>query len=160
MKLQITILILYIFNFSFGQVDDSLIRLKVLKKNVIGKEFTFGKWNQKGKTETKLTYLGSVKTKKGKIYKIINSTWIWGISARATNRILIYNNQNQYLGNYYITTSNDLPTELKNGYLIFKNSSKNCDEKIVTKVNFRNGIPSTFFRKCNNEFGDFYNFEG
>lgn len=158
MKLKITFLIFFLSYFSFGQIDDSKIRLEVLKKSVIGKEFTFGKWNEKGQTETNLTYLGSIKTKKGKVYKIMNSVWIWGMSARATNRILVFNDRNQYLGNYSVTTSNDLPTEFKNGYLIFKNTDKDCDKKVITKVNFRNGLPKSFYRKCNNEFGDIYSF--
>ena len=89
----------------------------------------------------------------------MNSVWIWGMSGRATNRILIYNEKNQYLGNYYLTTSSDLPTKLKNGYLIFTNTDKDCDVKIVTRINFMNGIPKSFYRKCNKEYGDFYNFE-
>jgi len=159
MKHKITLLLFILSYLSFGQIDDSKIRLEVLKKSIIGKEFTFGKWNEKGETETNLTYLGSVKTKRGKVYKIMNSVWIWGMSGRATNRILIYNEKNQYLGNYYLTTSSDLPTKLKNGYLVFKNTDKDCDVKIVTRINFKNGIPKSFFRKCNNEYGDIYNFE-
>lgn len=61
------------------QVNDGNIRLKVLRKNIIGKEFIFGKWNVKGGTETHLKYLGQVKTSTGKIYKIMNSVWIWGL---------------------------------------------------------------------------------
>lgn len=159
MKTKITILIFFLSYIAFSQVDDSKSRLKVLRKNIIGKEFTFGKWSEKGGTETNLTYLGSVTTKKGKVFKIMNSVWIWGMSGRATNRILIYNEKNQYLGNYYLTTSSDLPTKLKNGYLIFTNTDKDCDAKIVTRINFTNGIPKSFYRKCNQEYGDFYSFE-
>lgn len=101
MKIKITYIIFFVSTFIFGQADDSKIRTIVLKKNIIGKEFTFGKWNKVGDTETNLTYLGSIKTKHGKIYKIMNYVWIWGLSGRATNRILIFNDRNQYLGNYY-----------------------------------------------------------
>lgn len=149
----------FVSAFLFGQANESKIRTIILEKNIVGKEFTFGKWNEEGGTETNLTYLGRVKTKNGKIYKIMNYTWIWGLSARATNRILIFNEKNQYLGNYYLTTINDLPTELKSSYLIFKNTDEDCDKNIVTKINFNNGIPKSFFRKCNKEYGDIFSFE-
>lgn len=145
MKLQFAFLFLFISKISFGQIDDSNIRLIVLKKNIIGKEFTFGECDQKGGTETTLKYLGSVKTKKGNIYKIMSYVWTWGMSCRETNRILIFNNQNQYLGNYYMNSFCDLPTQLKNGYLIFNNSSQDCDRQIEKPINFKNGIPKNIF---------------
>jgi len=159
MKLKVTFLLFFLSYISFGQIDDSNFRLEVLKKNIIGKEFTIGKWNEKGETETSLKYLGIVTTKNGKVYKIMNSVWYWGTSGRATSRILIFNDKNQYLGNYYVTSSSDLPTKLDNGFLIFENTDSDCDKKVKTKVDFRNGIPKSFYRKCNNEFGDIYNFE-
>ncbi|MFB9078708.1 hypothetical protein ACFFWB_15055 [Flavobacterium procerum] len=96
------ILIIIMPKFGNAQVKDEHLRLEVLHKNKIGKEFIFGKWNDKGGTETSLTYLGILKTDKGKAYKIMNSVWTWGMSCRSTSRILIFNAKNQYLGNYYI----------------------------------------------------------
>lgn len=160
MKLNIAIVFLLLISSAvLGQTDNRDYRVEVLKKDIIGKEFTFGKWNEEGASETKLKYLGTVKTEKGKVYKIMNSIWIWGFSKRATNRILIFNQKNQYLGNYYITTLNELPTEIKNCYLIFKNVDKDCDKNVETKINFKYGIPKTIFRKCDNEYGDEYSFE-
>jgi hypothetical protein len=130
-----------------GQVNDKNIRLDVLHKSVIGKEFVFGKWDDQGGTETRLKYLGSIKTEKGNKYKIMNSIWIWGLSHRATNRILIFNGRNQYLGNFAVTTVTDLPTELKNGILIFRNTDTDCDKKAVSKINFKKGLPKEFFRE-------------
>lgn len=112
-------LVLLIPIFVISQINDQNIRIKALQKGLTGKELVFGKWNEKGKTETHLTYLGTVKTNQGKTYKILNSIWIWGLSHRATNRILIFNANNQYLGNYYVTLNTDLPTKLKNRILIF-----------------------------------------
>lgn len=160
MKFNITIILLLILSCTiFSQNDSRDYRLVVLKKNIIGKEFTFGKWNEDGATETRLKYLGTVKTERGKIYKIMNSIWIWGLSSRATNRILIFNQKDQYLGNYYITMLNELPTEVKNGYLIFKNIEGDCNKVVETRINFKNGIPKTIFRKCDNESGNEYSFE-
>ncbi len=159
MKTYITFLIIISFTFGFCQTDNRDYRLEVLKKKIIGKEFVYGKWTVKGETETRLKYLGRVDAKNGKVYKIMNSVWIWGLSERATNRILVFNQKNQYLGNYNITMLNDLPTELKNGYLIFKNIDKDCDKSIETKIDFNYGIPKSIFRKCSAESGGEYNFE-
>jgi hypothetical protein len=159
-RLLIFILIFGFFNFGKSQINDYNIRLLILRKNLVGKEFVFGKWNEKGGTETHLTYLGKVRTRNGKIYKIINSLWIWGLSSRATSRILIFNGKNQYLGNYSVSTDCDLPTKLKNGNLIFENLCSECDKNVVSKVSFKNGLPKKFFRECNNKYGDIYSFDG
>lgn len=142
------------------QINDQNIRLKVLRKNIIGKEFIFGNWNEKGGTETHLKYLGKVKTPDRKIYKFMNSVWVWGLSKRATNRILIFNEKNQYLGNYNVSVTLDLPTELHNGILIFRNLDSNCDKKVASKINLKNGLPKEFFRECKNKSGDIYSFDG
>lgn len=160
MKLKLTLIFFGLFFFGNSQTNDTDIRGIVLQKNQIGKKFVFGKWNEKGETETHLTYLGKVETKNGKTYKVLNSTWIWGLSSRATNRILIFNGNNQYLGNYYLTLDTDLPTELKNGKLIFKNLDSNCDKKIASEINLKNGIPKQFFRQCKDDYGDIYSFDG
>jgi len=160
MKIKFTIsLLLILSNVVFGQTDNRNCRIEVLKKAIIGKEFKFGKWNEEDGTETRLKYLGTLKTEKGKVYKIMNSIWIWGLSKRATNRILIFNQENQYLGNYYITMLNELPTEIKNDCLIFKNIDEDCNKNIETKINFKYGIPKTIFRKCKSDSGEEYSFE-
>ena len=153
-------LIFGFFNIGKSQVNDTNIRLVTLHKNLVGKEFVFGKWNEKGGTETHLTYLGKIKTKNGKIYKIMNSTWIWGLSGRATSRILIFNGKNQYLGNYYVSTDCDLPTKFINGILIFENLCPECDKYVTSKVSFQNKLPEKFFRECKNKYGNIYNFDG
>lgn len=139
---------------------DHAIRLDVLLKNQIGKVYVFGKWTERGTFETHLTYLGEVKAKNNQVFKIMNSTWIHGLSARATNRILVFNGNNEYIGNYYVSTIGDLPTELKNGALVFKNMNNDCDQNIVSKISLKNGLPKQFFRKCKGLYGDFYSFEG
>lgn len=146
--------------YGISQINDHNIRLKVLRKKIIGKEFVFGKWNEKDGTETHLTYLGVVKSNQGKIYKIMNSVLLWGLSRRATNRILIFNEKNQYLGNYHVTLNTDLPTQLKNRILLFQNTDSDCDKSITSKVSFKNGLPREFFRECKNGYGDIYSFDG
>lgn len=142
-----------------GQVNDQAIRQKVLQKARIDSIFIFGKWTEKGGTETHLKYLGQVTTKHGQTFKIVNSMWFWGLSHRATSRILIFTADNTYVGNYYVTVTSDLPTKMTNGNLIFKNTDNDCDPKKVTVVNLKNGLPKQFFRKCNGEYGDIYSFD-
>lgn len=140
------------------QINDAIIRQEVLEKNIINREFVFGKWTEKGGTETHLKYLGKVKTSGGKVYKIMNSVWNWGWSKRATNAILIYDGKNQYLGKYTVSMTLDLPTELQNGILIFRNLD--CNKNIASKINLKNGLPKRFFREYKNKSGDIYSFDG
>ncbi|MEO9020693.1 MAG: hypothetical protein ABI237_14060 [Ginsengibacter sp.] len=149
-----------LFAFSaVGQVNDRNIQQQVLEKGIIDSVFVFGKWTEKSQTETQLKYLGKVTTKKGQTFKIMNSIWLWGLSKRATSRILIFNLKNQYVGNYYLSVTDQLPTSLRNGKLIFTNLSNGCDKKVITTINLNNGFPKQIFRKCNAKYGDTYRFE-
>ena len=153
--LTLTIAVSYVY----GQVNDQTIRQRVLKKAIIDRTFIFGKWTDKGGTETHLQYLGQVTTKHGQIYKILNSMWFWGLSHRATSRILVFNQDNKYVGNYYVTVTTDLPTKMKSGKLIFENTKEECDKKIKTIVDLKNGLPTQFFRKCKDKFQNIYSFD-
>jgi len=99
-----------------------------------------------------------IKTKKGTTYKILNSVWIWGLSHRATSRLLIYNRLNQYIGQYHVTLTSDLPHSVKNNQLIFINSEDDCDPKLITRIDLSKGIPKQFFLKCKGNMGDIYTF--
>lgn len=70
---------------------------------------------------------------------------------------MIYNKNNDYLGNYNVWKIDDLPVRLENGILIFKNK-KECNQNIINKVDLNNGIPNKIFLKCEGENGDLYNF--
>lgn len=142
----------------FGQVDDEKIKKDVLEKNKIGETFTYGTWNKKGEDETHLTYLGTV-TNGNIVYKLMTSCWIWGHSKRATNRILIYDINNKYLGNYYLTMRCDLPKMINNNTLIFDRSQCDDCDNILSTVDFSNGIPESFFINCSKNSGDVYSFD-
>lgn len=145
--------------YSNAQVNDQAIRQKILEKAIVDSSFIFGKWTEKGGTETHLKYLGQVTTKHGQTFKILNSSWFWGLSHRATSRILVFNDKNKYVGNYYVTMTTDLPTKMKNGKLIFKNIGEDCDKNLTTIVNLKNGLPKQFFRKCKGKYGDIYSLD-
>lgn len=157
----IRVLLFLCISISFSgnsQINNDKIHLIALQKKLIGKKLIFGKWTKKGETETHLTYLGIVKTNQGKTYNIMNSTRIWGLSRRSTNRILIFNGKNQYLGNYPVTVYKDLPTKLTNKVLVFQNTDSQCNKNIASKISLKNGLPKIFFRECNNGYGDIYMF--
>ena len=160
--MKITLLIfslLFIIAGVNAQVNDNKIRQQVLNKSITDSTFIFGKWNTNGNTETHLKYLGEVRTVNGTVFKLMNSIWVWGLSHRATNRILVFNNKNQFVGNYYVTTTDDLPDKLENNKLIFTNSNKQtCDIKLITEIDFSNGLPKSFFIKCKGTDGDIYTF--
>ncbi|MCX2575366.1 hypothetical protein [Pedobacter sandarakinus] len=153
------ILLLFKTLSKYAQTNDENIRLLVFQKRVLNKTFVFGKWTENGGTETQLTYLGEVKTKTGRNLKVVNSVWLWGLSKRATSRILIFNNENKYLGNYLLTMIHELPNELTNGNLIFKNSVGDCEKNQTTAINLKNGLPKQLFRNCEKDEGDVFSFQ-
>ncbi|MFD2942781.1 hypothetical protein [Flavobacterium notoginsengisoli] len=159
-KIFFILVIMGVSELGYAQVNNENIRLEVLRKNVVDKEFIFGKWDDKGGTETSLTYLGILKTDKGRTYKIMNYIWTWGMSCRSTSRILVFNAKNHYLGNYYTITASNLPKKIEDGILIFENKSPECNKKIISKISFKNGLPKEIFKRCNSDYGDSFTFDG
>jgi hypothetical protein len=129
-----------------------------LEKAIVDSMFIFSRWTEKGGTETHLTYLGQVTTKHGQTFKILNSSLFWGLSHHATSDILVFNDRNQYVGNYYVTMITDLPTKMESGKLIFENTDEDCDKNLTTILDLKNGLPKQFFRKCKGMYGDIYSF--
>jgi hypothetical protein len=142
-----------------GQVNDQNIRRTVLEKGIVDSLFIFGKWTEKGQTETHLKYLGQFTSKSGRTFKIINSSWFWGLSHRATSCILIFNEKNQYVGKYNLTMTYDLPSKLQNDKLVFTNiDDKNCNKNLTTSIDLTKGLPRQIFKLCNGNQGDLFKF--
>ena len=148
------------FTFSaFGQVNPSKDRQLVLRYNKVGKTYIFDRSKKEDRNRTEITYLGNLKTKDGRIFKILISRWYWGPVPRAASRIVVFYNKNQYMGNYYIDMTYDLPSRIENNSLVFENKEReDCDPSIITRISFTNGIPKQFFLECKNKFGDIYSF--
>ena len=156
---KISTLFLFLSLNLFGQVNNDSIRQIVLNNSVTDSLYIFGKWNNTGGTEIQLRYLGEIKGVNGN-FKIMTSCWLWGLSKRATNRILIFSEDKRYLGNYYITTKSDLPEKIENNQLVFSYSEgSDCDKKVMTKLSFGNGIPKQLLVECKNGYGNIYSFE-
>lgn len=146
-------------SFSSGQVNAQNIQQNVLQKAIVDSTFIFGSWTENGGTETHLKYLGQLTTVHGQTFKILNSTNFWGLSHRATSRILVFNDKNKHVGTYYVTMVTDLPTKLENGKFIFKNMPEVCDNNLITVADLKKRLPKQFFRKCKGEYGDIFSFE-
>lgn len=163
-QLKICILTMSFISSVKGQVINSELRQRVLRANNVDSLYVFGNWTENGQTETHLKYLGEVPTTDGQILKIVNSVGYWGLSHRATSQILIYNVKNQYVGNYGSLMPSDLPVKLENGWLVFTNvDNLDCDNNLITKIDFTAGIPKQIFIKCKGLSdgklkGDFYSF--
>lgn len=158
-KLVLSLILLFQVLKVFGQIENDAIRQMVLNDERIDSLYVFGKWDEKGANETHLKYLGELQTKKG-VFKIMTSIWLWGFSKRATSRILVYNDRSEYLGNFRVTLVSDLPEKIENNQIVFFNDKKKeCDESILTKLSFDEGIPESFFLRCASERGDVYYFE-
>ena len=152
-----------IFLFASNSLAAQINRTKafqlVLEGDEIGKEYIFGQ-KAKGQYDSLiLVYLGEITTDKKKVLKVLTSRWYWGASPRATSRIIIFNQQNQYLGDYYLTMTYDIPEKIEDRSLVFFHVSKSgCDPNLTTRISFKKGIPKRFFLKCKGEQGDFYSF--
>ena len=143
----------------FSQTNPDTDRQAVLNHNKIGKEYVFDRSKKNEFNRTELTYLGQIRAKNGRVFKILISSWYWGIAPRATSRIVVYNDRNQYIGNYYVAAPDDLPSKIENNSLVFYNKNKkDCDSSLVQRISFYNGLPKEFFLECKNKTGDIYSF--
>jgi len=156
-KFKNTILLTFILTFgtlsySLGQVTEENMRETVLKKGIRDSLFIFDFSRPNNHNETQLKYLGTLKSKDGRAFKIMTYCWIWGLSQRATNRILIYNQNDKYLGNYKLDMRYELPVKIEKNQLLFK-----VDENAQPqRISFSNGLPKQIMI----EGGDLYLFEG
>src|SRR5215210_4433701 len=151
MKLLFVIKVLFILLplISFGQVNPWKEFQFVLHKANIGKEYKFDKTKSKDQDSLLLVYLGKIVTQNGRVLKILTSRWYWGLAPRATSRIILFNGKNQYLGDYYLTTTYVVPDKIEASSLVFiKEKGSDCTRGLVTKINFKKGIPKQFFLKC------------
>jgi hypothetical protein len=151
---------LFSFGFSFAQVNPTKAYRLVLERNNIGKEYSFGRKIETDYDSLVLIYLGKATTQKGRVLKILTSRWYWGMSPRATSRIIVFNQKNQYLGDYYLTMTYDIPDKIEDNSLVFSNKpDSDCIPNLITKVSFKRGIPKQFFLRCKNKYGDIYSFK-
>ena len=131
----------------------------VLNKNEAGVSTAFSRTSGVEKDSLVLTYLGTVKDITGRRYKVLTSIWFWGISSRATSRIILFDMKNAYIGDFHLTMIDELPVRIVDDKLVF-NCKKMLDAKtpLEFEINFSNGIPSTIFLYEDDKHGSEYEF--
>ena len=135
-----TTLIFWVVFSSLGQEKDGRFRAMVLKKSIKDSLFIFDFSKKEDWNETQIKYLGILKSKDGKVFKILSYCWLWGRSPRSTNRILIYNSDNRYLGCYAPDMKGELPVKIERNELIF--SVETGDKlKSQSRISFTDGLP-------------------
>jgi hypothetical protein len=155
--MKIVLIIFFLITLSASAQENVSSSFQKALSGKIGKEYAF---NKKGESldSLVLVYLGEIKTKKGKHLKILSSRWYWG--HRATSRIIVFNGENQYLGDYYLNMTYDVPDKIEGTSIVFiNNKGTDCTPGLITKVNFGNGIPREFFLQCREGAGDMYSFD-
>lgn len=173
MKIVLKISLLVIFTTllsSFSTRDKySLEYAKLLKlehlaltQNVIGKSYEYDLTGTKNCNKTEIKYLGTVKTKKGKKYKILTSFFVFSTSGdmcHGTSNIKIYDMKNRYIGKYYVSMPVSLPDALRDNKLIYLENWQECNLRKTGVINLSNGLPKFFFIPCSEKGGDIYSFE-
>ena len=147
-KLTLIVLLMVVYSANVKAQSNNSVNheLNILRLAHVGKKYKF---NTVDNSITYLRYLGIIQTRKGISYKVLTSTWIWGLSHRATNRIIIYDEDNTYVGNYKVTMIDDLPLRLEKGKLIVTNTK----DKSTCKLDLKDGLPKQLYNGC---AGDVY----
>lgn len=161
-----TYFLLFIFtciaNITVAQPTEQQIQT-VLNADVKDSLFVFDSSTKQGKAinynTVELIYFGIVTTNGGATYKILTRIYTFGIGPHHNNRVIIYNDKNQYVGQYHMYAGYDLPTKMINGVLYFNNNGDgSCDKGTRFKLDLKRGLPKEFFLPCRGNSGDFYSF--
>jgi hypothetical protein len=160
-------IILSMLGFRFG-IDieaEQAAKLKTyeihaLKKNVIGKTYSYNLVGNRTCDKTRIKYLGEIRTKNGKPFRIVTSVFIQRKEAgcRSSSFIKIYDAKNRYIGQYTVEVPEDLPDTLIQNKLIYRNNSATCDKRKGYSVELANGLPKTLYLPCSTGIGDVYHF--
>ena len=160
MRATLLVFCLILFTHGYTQVNPDKAYQSVLNQAKVGKEYSFDKSKKGYYDSLVVVYLGTIKTNKGRVIKFLTSRWYWGHFPRATSRIVVFNEKNQYLGDYYLTMDYDVPDKIEGKSLVFINDkNSDCTPGFITRVSFRYGIPKQFFLQCKDNMGDIYSFE-
>jgi len=140
--------------------DDEYFKLLRLEqralRNGVGKAYIYDLTGRKECNKTRIKYLGIVRTKQGKQYKILSSFFVFSTasSCRGTSRIKLFDMQNKFIGEYNMGMPDALPDALRNNKLVFSKSQDNCIPRKKLSINFGNGIPKTLTIPCSKSDGE------
>jgi hypothetical protein len=160
--LSITILTSFVSLDKFTSESSQLqkFELYALKKNMPGKIYTYDLTKKKGCNKTIIKYLGIIKTKSGKQYKVLNSFFVFtaGSTCHGTSNIKIYDKKNNYVGRYPVEMPYELPEKIIKSKIAIWTNSERCDAREGFTINFEKGLPKTFFLPCSKNGGKEYSF--
>ncbi len=136
------------------------LELLALKRGSIGKTYFYDIANRKDCNKSAIKYLGIIKTKNGKQFKVLSSFFVFNAAAtcHGSSSIKFYNLQNKYIGQYHLSMPYDLPTYIFENKFIYWTNSKECISRKGFFLNLKNGLPSKFFLPCTVKGGDLYYF--
>ncbi|ACU60505.1 hypothetical protein [Chitinophaga pinensis] len=133
---------------------------QVVEKGEVGKQFEYEIKGDPDRTRYRMTYIGSIKTKSDTTLKFLNLINITGgfdsRKAHYTGAVLLYDQHNNYLGDYAVQDTLSLPVRVEGTTLVFS-GQQDCNA--ITKIDFSNEIPKEIFIKCVGDSGDFYPFD-
>lgn len=134
--------------------------LLALKKESIGRTYFYDITNKQDCNKTSIKYLGIIKIKNGKKYKVLSSFFVFsaGSTCHATSNIKIYDMKNRYVGQYSVGIPHDLPTKITENKFVCWTNTKDCDSRKGFSINVEKGLPKSFFLPCSKNSGDLYNF--
>lgn len=67
-----------------------------------------------------------------------------GYSCRGISRLVIYDTNNIYIGNYYFETPNALPDALEDNKIVYTKNLGDCSNRKGIEISFKNGLPNSF----------------
>ena len=160
----ITIILFITVLSSFAKIDRFSLELsklqkfelQALQKQNIGKVYIYDLTNKKDCNKTSIKYLGIIKMKNGKQYKVLSSFFVFSAAStcHGTSNIKIYDMKNKYVGKYYVGMPYDLPMAIAERKFVCWTNSKECDSRKGFSINWENGLPKTFFLPCSKTGGN------
>ncbi|MGH2665340.1 hypothetical protein [Flavobacterium sp.] len=136
------------------------LELLALEKNVTGKNYVYDLAKMKDCNKTKIKYLGFIKTKSGKQYKILTSFYVFRAAStcHGTSNIKVYDINNKYVGKYYVGMPEELPEKIIQNKILIWSKSKDCEMRKEFSVNLENGLSENIFIPCSKSGGYQYSF--
>lgn len=117
-------------------------RLKILEENTVGKKYYFDFTGNKDCNQSFMCYLGEIANDEGVRYKVLTSFYVHGQSCRGTSRIVIYNSDHVYLGNYYVSLPKELPKKIRHNELVFARTGSTGNHRRQGRIAFTEGTPA------------------
>ena len=122
-------------------------RTLVLSENNAGVTYAFKAILKDSTLEYKITYLGSITTKKGATLRLLNSAVYTSENLKRANAALfIYNADDQYLGSFNVGPASALPLRIEERDLVFASNEEECPQQ--TRISFTEDIPEKITIPC------------